>query len=348
MYRVRPDNFTPPDRTPWGGRAIVGRFKAGLDLGVDPSVPVGESWEISTEPSFPTVLESGDRLADVIAQDPRAWLGERVAAEHAGCPLLVKLIDAADNLSVQVHPAEDSTLLAEGETGKTEAWMILAVAPAARIYLGFRDDVDAARVEACLAAGGVLSDLMNAVPVHEGQVFMIRPGLAHAIGAGVTLLEPQRVRPHRRSITYRFWDWNRRYDRSGTVSADGEPRPLHVREALLATEWRGPRGAALVERCRREPAPLHVDDVLGRWQVLDEPELSVERWVGTGSAQLPHIDTLRGLVCLEGELDLTADGRSLRLRSGQSAVVPAAVTDVGVELRAARLEVCCVPPTAGA
>lgn len=344
VQRVRPDNFTPPSRTPWGGRVIMSRFKAGLHLDVDPRTPVGESWEISAEPSFPSVLESGLVLADAIRGDLPGWLGERVAAEHDGLPMLVKLIDAADNLSVQVHPPEDHALLNNEETGKTEAWIIMGAAPGAQIYLGFRDGVREQDVDACMKSGGALSELMNGVVVHEGEVFFIHPGLVHALGAGITVLEPQRVRPHRRSITYRFWDWNRKYDANGNVSASGAPRALHVRESMAVTDWIGPRGSALVEASRRRPTPLHpVTAGLDRAQLLDDKDLWAQRAVGTGSFQLPKVDTLLGLLCLDGEIDLTDGEESLRLQKGQSAVVPAAIGDVRVELRGAHLAMCCVP-----
>ncbi|MEZ5291986.1 MAG: type I phosphomannose isomerase catalytic subunit [Vicinamibacterales bacterium] len=343
--RLRPDNFTPPERTPWGGRSIVGRLKVGLRLDVDPEVPVGESWEVSTEPSFPSVLDSGERLVDAVAADLAGWLGTDVAAEHGGSPLLVKVIDAAEHLSVQVHPAEDHRLLAEGETGKTEAWIVLGAAPGARIYLGFREGVDARQVEACLTSGGALSALMNEVFVREGEVYLIRPGLAHALGAGTTVLEPQRVRPHRRSITYRYWDWNRGYDERGRVADGGTPRPLHVAEALAATSWRGPQGEALVATARREPVALPSGGRLVRWRLLDEPELWAERWEGTGAAPLPRLGTLMALVCLDGAVEIAWDGGTLALAAGQSAVVPAGAGGVRASLDDAHLALCCVPPT---
>jgi mannose-6-phosphate isomerase len=343
MQRVRPDNFTPPSRTPWGGQKIVRDFKADLRLDIDPGVPVGESWEISAEPSFPNVLESGDLLTDAIRADPRAWLGERAAAEWHGCPLLVKLIDAAAHLSVQVHPPEDHPLLGPDECGKTEAWMVLAADPGARIHLGFREGVDEQQVRDCLRDAGRLDALMNEVVVEPGQTFLIRPGLAHAIGAGTTVLEPQRVRPGRRSVTYRFWDWNRRYDERGHAAATGTPRPLHVREALAVTDWHGPRGAALVASCRRAPLRLERDGALDRWRLLDEPELWAERWTGSGSAALSPVGTLLGLLCLDGSVQLHSGDETLTLVKGQAAVVPAAETGVVAHLTAARLELCCVP-----
>jgi mannose-6-phosphate isomerase len=344
LQRLRPDNFTPPSRTPWGGHAIMRRFKADLDLDVDPDVPVGESWEISTEPSFPGVLESGDRLADAIAANPLAWLGHAVMADYGGCPLLLKIVDAADDLSVQVHPPEQHALLSGDESGKTEAWIVLAAEPGARIYLGFCDGVDRKRVDTCLREGGRLNELMNDVRVAPGQVFFITPGLAHALGAGTTVLEPQRVWPGRRSVTYRYWDWNRRYDERGQVALSGTPRPLHITEALAVTDWAAPRGAALVESCLRRPTRVGNGSELTRWRLLDEPELKAERWTGSGAAALPSMRTLLGLVCLDGHVELVDGDERLRLSKGQSAVVPAAAVDVIAHLSAADVAMCSVPP----
>jgi len=347
VRRLRPDNFTPPDRTPWGGRRIVGVLKAALDLGVDSATPVGESWEVSTEPSFPSAFEEGGTLADAIGRDPSFWLGGAVAREFGGCPLLVKFVDAAAHLSVQVHPPEEHPLLRDGESGKTEAWIVLAADPEARLYLGFREGVSREKVGDALAAGQPLSELMNEVEIRPGDVYLLRPGLAHALGAGTTVLEPQRVRPHRRSVTYRFWDWDRKYDDRGAVNTTGKPRPLHVDEALAATDWELPRGAALVESCRRTPIVLGTDDRLTRFGVLDEPELWMERWDGTGSAVLPAIGTLMAVLCLEGTAELALGAERLTLVGGQTAVVPAAETGVTARLNTARLALCCVPPASG-
>lgn len=342
LHRVRPGNFTPQTRTPWGGHAIVRSLKAGLNLDVDPATRVGESWEVSVEPSFPSVLDSGESLAVAIASNPGAWLGPAVVREFSGCPLLVKLIDAADDLSVQVHPPEAHRILAEGESGKTEAWIVLGAERGARIYLGFRDGVDEARVRSCLETSGDMSELMNAVEVRPGEVYLLRPGLAHALGAGTTVLEPQRVWPGRKSITYRFWDWNRRYDDQGRVDANGKARPLHIREALEVTDWSGPRGAVLVEQCRREPQVIDESAGLRRVRLLDEPELWTERWTGTGTAPLPAVGTLMAVLCLDGTIELASEGEPVRLVKGETAVVPA-VTNGVASLSDGDIALCCIP-----
>ena len=154
--RLRADNFTPPSRTPWGGCRIGTDYKGELSLPTAPGV-IGESWEVSVEPSFPSVTEDGEALSHVIARAPEAWLGHKVAKNNDGqLPLLVKLLDAADNLSVQVHPADDDEELGPDESGKPEAWVVLRADAEAGLFLGFRNGVNRQAVERCLEAKGPL------------------------------------------------------------------------------------------------------------------------------------------------------------------------------------------------
>ncbi|HZO12702.1 MAG TPA: type I phosphomannose isomerase catalytic subunit [Polyangiaceae bacterium] len=316
--KLRPDNFTPPTRTPWGGTRILERYKAGL--GIQAQGAVGESWEVSVEPSFPSRLVSRDEtLASLIARDPSAWLGR--PAEQT--PLLVKLLDAADNLSVQVHPADGDPALAPDESGKPEAWIVLDADPGAGLYLGFREGVGRREVEACIASGGALDALMNFVVVKPGEAFLIDAGTPHAIGRGLTLLEPQHVAPDKRGVTYRFWDWNRRYDSEGRLDSHGKPRELHVERSLDVTDWNAPRGAAFVDRCRaaRKALEPHRD------RCVSWPWFDVERWYGTGTLSLT-VDSLHAIVCLGGHVRIVTGAGSLALRMGESGVVPAAAVDV--------------------
>ena len=312
---LRADNFTPVARTPWGGTRILSDYKAALGLTAGSGI-VGESWEVSVEPSFPSETRDGRKLADVIAVAPRAWLGPEIAARYNGqTPLLVKLLDAADNLSVQVHPADGDPELSAGESGKPESWVILAAEPGAGLYLGFRDGVGAAEVRACLAEGGELNELMSFVPVAPGDVFVIAAGTAHAIGKGVTLVEPQFVAPGRRGVTYRFWDWNRRYG--------GKPRALHVERSLAVTSWDAPRGDAFVATCRGGRAQGDLSGSLQCTAVVDWPWFVVQDWRGSGTLPIPSSGTMWAVVCVAGELTLGCESGELVIRRGESAVIPA-------------------------
>lgn len=318
--RLRADNFTPATRTPWGGTRILSRYKA--DLGVVAEGVVGESWEISVEPSFPSRAHDDVLLTEMIAADPVAWLGAAAAERYGQCPLLVKLLDADEHLSVQVHPADEDPHLATDESGKPESWVVLDAKPGSGLYLGFRDGVGRADVEVCLAKQGALDELMTFVPVAPGDAFVIEAGTPHAIGAGVTLLEPQHVTPGRRGLTYRFWDWNRRYDERGRLHADGQPRELHVERSLAVTTWDAPRGEAFVHTCRRAAAPI-ARGGLERDRVVDWRWFEVERWSGSGAFELAT-DRLLALTCVGGRVAIDTAGGELRLRRGESGVIPAA------------------------
>lgn len=324
---LRPDNVTPPSRTPWGGTRIAGHYKAGL--GWDPGLTIGEAWEVSVEPSFPSRALADDRpLAEHIAEDPEAWLGAVGAGACEGrLSLLVKLLDAGQDLSVQVHPAPDDPRLGPEESGKPEAWIILEAAPGAGLYLGWREGVGRRSVEACLADGEPLAPLLNFVTVQAGDVFEVPAGTPHAIGAGVTLVEPQRVSPGRRALTYRYWDWDRRYDAMGKPDPSGQPRSLQIQAALDATDWESPTGPLAVERSRRRPQVLAVGKGWRHQALLRTAWFGADRVEAAGPARLSLPEgPFRGLLCLRGDLSLCLEpadsGEPLMVAAGRSAALP--------------------------
>lgn len=324
--RLAPDNFTPPARTPWGGRRILDHYKAGLPL--DPAraayAVVGESWEISVEPDFPSRVDgTGRTLAEVLATDPRGWLGARAAERYgASTPLLVKLLDAADDLSVQIHPSNDYPGLSAGESGKPESWYVVERVAGAGLYLGLREGVGREDVDRALRGGGDVSAMLNFVPVEPGDFFVIDAGTVHAIGKGVTLVEPQVVWPGRRGVTYRFWDWNRRYDAAGRLDPAGAPRALHVEHALAVTPWDGPRGAAFVASVRGRPTPV-VAGAARHDRTHRSPVLSVDRVAGTGAIDFETGDELWGLTVVGGTVRVNSAAAELAVPRGWSAVLPA-------------------------
>ncbi|MCA9559177.1 MAG: class I mannose-6-phosphate isomerase [Myxococcales bacterium] len=344
---LRADNFTPPARTPWGGTRLRARFKGGAPLAADKAAyrVVGESWEVSVEPDFPSVDAEDERtLAAHIADDPRGWLGDA-----DGFDLLVKLLDADDALSVQIHPSDDDAALAEDEGGKPESWYVLAAEPGAGLYLGFEEGVDEAAVRATLEAQGDLSALLHFVPVAPGDVFVIDAGTPHAIGPGVTLVERQRVRAGRRGLTYRYWDWNRRYDANGRRNAGGAPRALHVERALAVTRWDAPRGEALLERIRLRAGAADLE-AAARVEPLAGPDgpvrfapLEVARICGTGTTTLPAAPYPRGLTVVEGAVTLRGDDWQVRAERGRSVAVPAGVGAVEVALEHGHAIIAAAP-----
>lgn len=167
---------------PWGGPWLAQKYRARRDAAI------GEAWLLST-------LPEGESLAD----------GRKISSTFGALPFVVKVIDAADHLSVQVHPNDEWAARLENSRGKTECWLILDSKPGAGVYLGLRDGVAPADFERELRAGHAVDHLIQFHSVKRGDFITVPAGTVHAIGAGVTLLEVQQAS----GITYRLWDWGR-------------------------------------------------------------------------------------------------------------------------------------------
>lgn len=338
-FLLRSDNFTSDQRTPWGGTYLARHIKRrALGPGHD-SKRIGESWELSATRELPSVDLRGEPLRDRIARQPTELLGAEATHAGANTSLLVKLLDAADDLSVQIHPRDDDPKLAATETGKAEAWLVVHAEPDAAIYLGLKDNVNESTMREVLTGGGDLSQLLQRWPAEAGDFFVVEPGTPHAIGRGIVLVEPQTARDGREPVTYRYWDWNRRYDASGRVGPAGVGRPLHVQRALEVTRW--PKGEAAAPPFLRAGAAKVLDGA--RFEALCGPDtatchssaLRVGRFVGSGAIAVPDWDVLRALTVLEGNVTLSWPTDTLLVEAGQTAVVPACATGISARLDSA-------------
>ncbi|MFI5306890.1 MAG: type I phosphomannose isomerase catalytic subunit [Polyangiales bacterium] len=334
-----PDNFTPASRTPWGGTRLLREFKHNLGIEDALDRTVGESWELSAGPEFPSMTQAGERLSTVVAANPEAWLGDEARTGGTGTALLVKWLDARDDLSLQIHPEDDYRGLATDEAGKLEAWYVVAHEPGAGLYLGFRPGVGEADVRRMLGADGDLRTLMRFETVARGDFVLLTPGTPHAVGRGVTLIEPQHVAPGHRGVTYRYWDFGRRYDAAGRLDPNGKPRELHLEHALAVTRF-DTRGE-LRARCRW-PALDHG----ARCELLSGPEpdaalrstrLRVARAYGTGQSQLPAWNALRAVTVIEGAAVIGSGAEAVTVEAGRTLAVPAACGPIAVMLDRAHL-----------
>ena len=343
---LRADNFTPPTRTPWGGTRLMAKYKAGLGLQTSVETVVGESWELSVSPEFPSKTQNGESLRSLIASNTEAWLGKEFDRDSTA--LLVKWIDTADNLSVQIHPTDGYEALKGKESGKPECWYIVEADEGAGVYLGLREHASVEAMRSAIDNDANVSELLHFVPVQSGDFFLIDAGTPHAIGKGLTLVEPQRVLPERVGVTYRYWDWNRRYDNGGSLHDKGEPRELHVEDALAVTAWDRPRGEALIGHVRHRAsgastnADASIESLSGSGSPLPWSVFFVDRITGNGTVQAHDRTRLQALVVIEGSVGVLHEGGKLQVRAGQSAVLPACLGAAELDLNEAHALLCAV------
>jgi len=207
----------------WGGRAIEQLYAKKLPA----KVPIGESWEISDRPGDASVIANGPLagkdLRWLMENHERELLGDAKSA-NGRFPLLIKILDAQDKLSLQVHPPAAKAAELKGEP-KTEAWYIADAAPGAELYVGLKRGVTRGEFEQKIKSGEV-AECFHRVPVKTGDTMFLPSGRVHAIGAGLVIFEIQQ----NSDTTYRVFDWNR-------VGLDGKPRDLHVAESLASIDF---------------------------------------------------------------------------------------------------------------
>ena len=279
--------------TPWGGDRLKTVY--GKEIR---EVPTGESLEISCIPGLESRDGGGRTLTELIAEYGAAYVGRYAGKPF---PLLLKLIDAREALSVQVHPDDRYAHDQEGgKLGKTEAWLILDCPEDAELVYGIRPGTDSETLEQACRQGSAVAPLLRRVRVRPGDVCNIPAGTVHAIGAGILLYEIQQSS----DVTYRFYDWDR-------VDAQGNRRELHIRKALDVTNLNFTAN------------PIHRENRPGVTRVLDEPFFSLDliRAEG-GEVPLPGLRDFGFLTALEGELTLVWDGTENRMKKGESWFLP--------------------------
>ncbi len=317
---LKPDNFTPPSRTPWGGTFIGRDFKKALCPEYDGSI-IGESWEFSCDPSFPSrLLGSSLTLQELITQFPK----ETLSPAFNTCEILVKILDAQDNLSVQVHPADSDPFLTANECGKPESWLVLDAAPGAGIYLGFSKPVTKEKLQKYLEEGLDLSPLLQFVPVHPGDYFETPAGICHAIGKGVSLIEPQRVVFGKTGKTYRLWDWNRTYNKEGLIDPKGSPRQLHIKEAMRIINPDQQWGQGLLTRLKSQ-ALIHEGDGFRIESFGSNPYYKLDKIdLNKGSdLKIANEKGYGAMIPLEGSFSIRASStHETYWQKGQSAFLP--------------------------
>ena len=299
----------------WGGDEMVA-FK-----GLPPcDEPIGESWELSGVAGRETVVAEGPdkglTLTELVQRHGAQLVGEDVFSRFGTeFPLLIKLIDARRDLSVQVHPDDELAKKLHGCEGKTEMWYILKADEGAKVYAGFNRPMSPEEYDARVEDGSIL-DVIAAKDCKPGAAFFIPAGQIHCLGAGNMLVEIQQTS----DITYRVWDYGRR-------DANGNLRQLHTQQAREALNYN-------VVDSEVNYGPL-IDS--GVTTVVQCPKFIVQH-IGVDGGytwDLPGNHSFVVLVCIDGEVTVTVeDMEPVKLRQGETALVPAIAAAIAFEGKA--------------
>ena len=310
----------------WGGSRLNDEFN--FDI---PVSPFAEAWVCSTHSDGVSIVQDyNSSLSEVLINHPE-YLGSHVlqlTEGRAELPILIKLIDAKDTLSVQVHPDDDYANKFEGQWGKTEMWYVLGAKNNSRLVYGFNQDVDKNCVMNAIDNKNI-NELLNYVPVHKDDIFYIESGTVHAIGAGCLIAEIQQSS----NLTYRLYDYDR-------VDKYGNKRELHIKKAL---------DVARLESSMTPRQPMRVlkyksgcaYELLARCKYFQ-----VERMIlNTQNRVLTEFqtgsNTFHALLCIEGCGVLFGDNFTMNFFKGDCIFIPAESINFKLHGKAQFLNVSC-------
>jgi mannose-6-phosphate isomerase len=288
---------------PWGGSRIAQTYSRTI-----PKKICAESWEISDREDGMSVvakgLLAGQTLQSILQTDSTQILGTRTLGTRF--PLLIKLIDAQQKLSVQVHP-NDHTAATHGGEAKTEMWILLGQNPA-QVFCGLEKGITPEDFKIAIQAG-TTGDCLHTLPVQKDSVVFVQGGYVHAIDAGCFILEIQQ----NSNTTYRIHDW-------GRMGNDGKPRELHIEKALQAIDWMAQENPLVESRLKIDQPGFQC------WTLLQCDYFTVERLnLSTAKETTLTGETFHALFVAEGQATLEWEDGSEKLIAGESILIPAAL-----------------------
>ncbi len=288
----------------WGGQNLA-RL---LDKQIAPSQRIGETWEAWDGCVIENGAARGATLGDLIARDAAAILG--TDARDNRFPLLFKFIDAQDDLSVQVHPDDTAAQKIENYPfGKTEAWYVIHAEPGACLIHGFKEELDAARVQTLLAANK-LQDALASVPVQRGDVVFVPAGTVHAIMKGIVLAEIQ----ENSDITYRLYDWGR-----GNAN-----RPLHIAQSLQVLNFKHQNDHKISSLTIHHAEFDHHYLVACKYFSLELLDVRAPiEWIALN-------DKLNIVSLIEGAAEIVSESARVAAKRGQTILLPARLGVFGI------------------
>ncbi|ADY52847.1 mannose-6-phosphate isomerase, type 1 [Pseudopedobacter saltans DSM 12145] len=296
----------------WGGRKI----KDVLHKDFSPLPNCGETWEISGVSSDVSVVANGilkgQKLSDILAEEKENLVGKKNYQTYGNeFPLLVKFIDANDDLSIQVHPNDELAEKRHHSKGKTEMWYVLQADSGSTLISGFNQPVDRAKYLEKFESGQLM-EILNKEEVSAGDIFFLPAGRIHTIGKGLLIAEIQQTS----DITYRIYDFDR-------VDDKGNKRELHVKEALDAIDFNFYNQYKTDYKKAKNEAIEAVKCPFFTTNVLDYNEST--------NRDYSQLDSFVIHVCVEGSYSLGYDGGELAVKKGDCILVPASEKEIQLE-----------------
>jgi mannose-6-phosphate isomerase len=298
----------------WGGNKLVRDWGKNGDA----SRLIGESWELSAVAENLSVVSNGFLSGNNIEELIEVYMGDitgEAVYEKYGVefPLLIKFIEADEDLSVQVHPGDELAKKRHNAYGKTEMWYILDSKPGAKIYTGFRHPLTREAYNDALR-NGTIPELLNEEKSEKGDAFFTPAGRIHAIGAGNILVEIQQTS----DITYRIFDWNRK-------NPDGTSRELHTELAADAIDYKASGKTVL----RKEALPDKTENLVTSNYFI----CNILTFSSSIKKDYNLIDSFVIYICIDGEFIIHWDKGAEPVRKGETVLLPAMITDVVLEPR---------------
>ena len=293
----------------WGGNKI--KTVLNKDFGSLPNC--GESWELSGVEDNVSVVSNGFLAGNTLEELIEVYMGDLVGDQvfdnfGIECPLLIKFIDANDDLSIQVHPNDQMSRKRHDAFGKTEMWYVLQADAGSKLQSGFNQEVDQDKYLFKLEHNE-LTDILNFEEVAAGDVYFIPAGRVHAIGKGILLAEIQQTS----DVTYRIYDYDRRDDQ-------GNPRELHTELALDAIDF-----TLFPEYKTQYKSSPNESVELVKCNYFTTNLLDLDKAVEKDYDQL---DSFVIYICLEGELNIQTESGSELVKEGETLLIPAAIENV--------------------
>ena len=301
----------------WGGTKLKEVFGKPIESDI-----TGESWELSTVPGDISVVANGSlegkSLQELIDSNGEELLGKSVVERFGKeFPILIKFIDAKQDLSIQLHPNDALAKERHNSFGKTEMWYIMDADPKAELIVGFNKDVTKEEYAESVA-NDTLLDLLNYEQVKEGDTFFINTGKIHAIGAGVMLAEIQQTS----DVTYRVFDFNRK-------DKDGNLRELHTDLALDAVDYEKKDDFKVSYSQEKNEVNTMVDCPYFKTNFIELTE----------NLELDTVnrDSFTIFMCVGGEAKISTAEGEVAIKSGETALIPASTQKISLQSTGAKL-----------